>query len=270
MSNEAPHDPGAGYLSANAVGFSGRDGRFVLQPLSPREIQARVRAGASPEVVSSETGWPLDKVARYAEPPLGERAYIAEQASGVEISRSRGGSTLHQSVCTRLSVDTESEAVTWDSYRTEDGRWVVTAFHDGGSVGTWLFEIVGRTVHPQDASARALMGAGPTEVPQETAQVAPAEVDDSVEAWETPEPSARPRLVSITSDPTAPASEASSERESEFSAPTAERPAEQQQTALIEEPASAPRRTKRSKGKKGRASVPSWDEILFGATRDSE
>lgn len=244
-------------------------GRFVLQPLSPREIQARVRAGASPEVVASETGWPLDKVARYAEPPLGERAYIAEQARGVEISRSRGGSTLHESVCTRLSVDTESEAVTWDSYRTEDGRWVVTAFHDGGSVGTWLFEMVGRTVHPQDASARALMGAGPTEVPHETAVEETVEAD-AVEVVETPETSMRPRLVSITSDPTAIAPEASRESESDYAAPPVEPPAEQQQTALIEEPASTPRRTKRSKGKKGRASVPSWDEILFGASRDSE
>ena len=132
--------------------------------MSPREIQARVRAGASPEVVASETGWPLDKVTRYAEPPLGERAYMAEQARDVEISRSRGGSTLHQSVCTRLSVDPEGTDVTWDSYRADDGRWVVTAYHAHQGVGTWYYEAVGRTVHLADASARALMGGGPTEV----------------------------------------------------------------------------------------------------------
>lgn len=229
-----------------------------------------MRAGASPEVVASETGWPLDKVARYAEPPLGERAYIAEQASGVEISRSRGGSTLHESVCARLSVDTESDAVTWDAFRADDGRWVVTALHDGTSVGTWLFEMVGRTVHPQDASARALMGAGPTEVPQESMVVEQADAQASATAVDTPEPSTRPRLVSITSDPTSPPPDVSRDHEPNHDISTVQPQQELEQTALVDETASAPRRTKRSKSKKGRASVPSWDEILFGATRDSE
>jgi hypothetical protein len=42
------------------------------------------------------------------------------------------------------------------------------------------------------------------------------------------------------------------------------------QDTLIPEDAGAPKRAKRTKSKRGRASVPSWDEILFGATKDSE
>ncbi|MEL0148382.1 MAG: hypothetical protein VW937_08065, partial [Actinomycetota bacterium] len=42
------------------------------------------------------------------------------------------------------------------------------------------------------------------------------------------------------------------------------------QDILIPEDAGAPKRAKRTKSKRGRASVPSWDEILFGATKDSE
>ena len=42
------------------------------------------------------------------------------------------------------------------------------------------------------------------------------------------------------------------------------------QDALIPEEAEAPKRAKRTKSKRGRASVPSWDEILFGATKVSE
>lgn len=33
---------------------------------------------------------------------------------------------------------------------------------------------------------------------------------------------------------------------------------------------SGPKRAKRTKTKKGRASVPSWDEILFGASRPQD
>ena len=252
--------------------------------MSPREIQARVRAGASPEVVASETGWPLDKVTRYAEPPLGERAYMAEQARDVEISRSRGGSTLHQSVCTRLSVDPDGTDVTWDSYRADDGRWVVTAYHTHKGVGTWYFEAVGRTVHPADASARALMGGGPTEVADDAPPPPPAPEPvatptppaDANEQSDTttddePQQAPRPRLVSITSDPTSdPTAEPTSDEMSagEEVSDTAT-PATAQDT-LIPEDAGAPKRAKRTKSKRGRASVPSWDEILFGATKDSD
>jgi hypothetical protein len=229
-------------------------------------------------------------VARYADPPLGERAYIAEQAQAVEISRSRGGSTLHESVCARLSVDPATSYVTWDSYRAEDGRWIVTAFHDGGSVGTWIYEVVGRSVHPVDASARALMGAGPTEVTSAAeASSAPEEAsaarsnpagDDSAPEPET-ESAPRPRLVSITSDPTASEQSASEQAASDprdDAAGTSQEPeptadatesSTSNQDALIPQ-SPAPKRTKRAKGKKGRASIPSWDEILFGATKDSE
>ena len=247
--------------------------------MSPREIQARVRAGASPEVVASETGWPLDKVIRYAEPPLGERAYMAEQARDVEISRSRGGSTLHQSVCTRLSVDPEGTDVTWDSYRAYDGRWGVKAYHAHQGVGTWYYEAVGRTVHPADASARALMGGGPTEVADDAPPPSvAAPVDDADNSGDEPddEPQQvpRPRLVSITSDPTSDApsdapSDEKPEGEDASDIATSATPATAQDT-LVPDDAGTPKRAKRTKGKRGRASVPSWDEILFGATKDSE
>lgn len=207
---------------------------------------------------------------RYAEPLLGERSYVAEQASRVEISRSRGGATLHESVCIRLQVDPDTSLVTWDSYRSPEGRWIVTAFHDGGGVGTWIFDEVGHTVHPQDESARALMGGGPaavtesveaTERVEETEPTGSAEESAEVAADEVQvvedAPQSRPRLVSVTSDP------------------TAQEPVEANQEELISEedvpeaPA-PPRREKRSKGKRGRASVPSWDEILFGASKQTD
>ena len=285
----------------------------ILQPLSPREIQARVRAGASPEVVAAETGWPLDRVIRYAEPLLGERSYVASQAAAVEVSRSRGGATLHQSVCVRLDVDPETQAVSWDSYRNPEGRWVVTAFHDGAAVGTWLFEEVGRSVHPQDEAARALMGGGPTVVTTaDEGQPEPSVISDQGysgaddaggfdEGGQTApgaKTAGRPRLVSVTSDPTAtqspqtpatrsgdaePASELFSTDQLEadqFEADQVdnEQPGNQDESGSSDSSSStsnpaapaAPKRAKRSKGKRGRTSVPSWDEILFGATKNDD
>ena len=208
-------------------------------------------------MVAAETGWPLDRVTRYAQPPLGERAYVAEQARAVEISRSRGGSTLEESVAVRLSVD--PQVVDWDSYRSDEGRWVVTASHRGAVVGTWVYEAVGRSVHPLDESARALMGGGPSLVGDASpAPSEPAHTPAAEPAAEEPqsEPT-RPRLVSVTSDPTA---------------HTTAHESDSPQGELLEQVdvSTAPRRAKRAKTKKGRASVPSWDEILFGASKPED
>lgn len=247
----------------------------ALQPLSPREIQARVRAGASPQDVAAETGWPLDKVERYAQPPLGERAYVAELARAVEISRSRGGANLEESVCARL--DARPEDVRWDAYRTPDGRWIVVAGLDSGQVGAWVFELLGRTVHPLDESARALMGGGPSVVqdtrdevrtearidPPEDLAASAEQTDASqaatLERLEQP----RPRLVSITSDPTAGLDDR----------PAGSHGSDDPHLDSLLDPAdvpASPKRSKRTKSKKGRASVPSWDEILFGASRPQD
>lgn len=227
-----------------------------------------MRAGASPESVAAETGWPLDKVARYADPPLGERAYVAEQARAVEISRSRGGSTLEESVAVRLSVDPQD--VAWDSYRTDEGKWIVTASSAGALVGAWVYETVGRSVHPLDESARALMGGGPSAVTDVAPTVAPTVERTEPEPGagptpsppvESPSPQApsqpRPRLVSVSSDPTGGSRLPASSHD---------------QVALLEnsDVTGAPRRAKREKSKKGRASVPSWDEILFGASKPED
>lgn len=212
--------------------------------------------------MAAETGWPLDKVARYAAPPLSERAYIAEQAKAVEISRSRGGSTLEQSVAARMDVAPSD--VEWDSHRTSDGRWLVTAEVDSRIVGTWAFEAVGRTVHPQDESARALMGGGPSAIgttetptaPAESAERRPVEEVDHSEQVDPGAAPARPRLVSVTSDP--------------VQTQQASADAGEQEELLDQSELSVPQRTKRTKSKKGRASVPSWDEILFGASRPQD
>ena len=212
----------------------------ALEPLSPREIQFRVRAGESPEAIAESTGWPLDRVTRYAEPPLGERAYVAERARSTYIHLTRGGATLAEIIAST----TGSTDLDWDSFYT-NGQWVVTA-----SVGIesahWTFEPTGNTVHPINDTARSWMGLEP--VRQVSGQPAQdAQVSDTVILEGTTTSRTEPlRLVSVP-----PSSESSLPETS------------------IREPA-APPVTPQKKSRRGRAKVPSWDEILFGEPKNSD
>jgi hypothetical protein len=174
--------------------------------------------------VVAETGWPADKVARYAEPPLRERAYIVELAQRAYVRGTTGTTVL-------LDVVTDTwRGATWDAYRAEDGRWRVTASRDRQKA-TWIYEPTGRTVQAVDAAASRILGAEVSEVGHaEQPTMAPVEE--------------RPKLLSVPTPPV-------------HTAPPAAHPP-------IEEPRSA------KKGRRGRARVPSWDEILFGATRSED
>jgi hypothetical protein len=248
---------------------------MALQTFSPREIQARVRGGESAEVVAAETGWPLDKVLRYAEPLLAERAFIAEQAQSVEIRRSGGGATLLESAHAALDdagSSADRDAIGWDAWRREDGKWIVTATYSdrgGAHVAQWSYDHGGRNIHPLDDEARLLMGARPVAVPDPEVDIAealdlvadiPVVREDAVEA--------RPHLVAV------PDADDEVEEPALFEEPAA--PTHANETVTIEHPSvseepvrKAPARKPKAP-RKGRASVPSWDEILFGATKSDD
>ena len=254
----------------------------ALSTFSPREVQSRVRAGASAEEVAAETGWPQDRVLRYAEPLLAERAYIAEQAQAVEVRRSGGGATLRQSAATAVGVDPESDQIVWDARRREDGKWVVSArFADRGRdrLAEWTYDHAGHNLHPLDDDARALMGVRTVE-----AEAVDAITDALDLIAERPGPTeSRPRLVAVpdaepepgestaaSPDPTVDEGgqttiaipHPSSPAAAPSPAPVDQAPVEPEPTAPANGKASA-----KSKARKRRASVPSWDEILFGATK---
>ena len=54
--------------------------------MSPRDIQARIRGGATAAEVAELSGLPLAKVERYEGPVLAEREYVAQQARKVEVA----------------------------------------------------------------------------------------------------------------------------------------------------------------------------------------
>src|SRR5690242_21866473 len=63
----------------------------LANTLPPRVIQARIRAGETPEQVALASGTRIDRVMRFAHPVLQERSRIAEQSLHARVRLSDGG-----------------------------------------------------------------------------------------------------------------------------------------------------------------------------------
>src|SRR3954447_2289213 len=126
--------------------------------LPPRVIQARIRAGETPEQVAAASGTRVERIMRFAHPVIQERERVAEQARDGRVRLSEGTPSvaLQQFMTDRLRlIDADLEDVSWDAYRSSDGTWQVTgAWRAGDKSGTtqWTFDIPSRTVAPSDAA----------------------------------------------------------------------------------------------------------------------
>lgn len=103
--------------------------------LRPREIQSRIRAGASVAELAEIAGVSPAKIDRYAHPVLLERTRAAELARASHPLTLDGPSTatLGELVAECLVLRGEVPAnARWDAWKTEEGQWVVQlAFHEG-------------------------------------------------------------------------------------------------------------------------------------------
>jgi len=100
----------------------------VTNMLSPKEIQAKIRAGASVEQVAEGSGSDLARVRRFAHPVLLERARAAELATAAHPVLADGPAvlTLLETVSAALVTrGLEPDKLSWDAWRNEDSRWTV-------------------------------------------------------------------------------------------------------------------------------------------------
>jgi DUF3071 family protein len=100
----------------------------VPNVLRPKEIQAKIRAGASVEQIASAAGVDIERVQRFANPVLLERIRAAELATAAHPVLADGPSvlTLLETVTTALVArGLDPEATSWDAWRNEDSRWTV-------------------------------------------------------------------------------------------------------------------------------------------------
>ncbi len=133
--------------------------------LRPRDIQARIRAGESPEAVAAAAQTTLDRVMTYATPVLAERAHIADRAQRASVRRVAGDGParlLAEAVAERLRTrNIDPDTVEWDSWRREDGRWTLVADYRSGERprhAEFVFDTAGRYVVAEDDEARWLVG----------------------------------------------------------------------------------------------------------------
>jgi hypothetical protein len=155
-------------LRAAARGDLARLGQIAIElesQLRPREIQARIRSGASVEQVASAAGVPLQKIERFAYPVLLERSRTADVAQRAHPVRADGpdirtlGDVVAHTFGLRGQEYTDAE---WDSWKGEDGKWVVAlSWHAGRSDNRahWTFQpgAHGGTVTAVDEHANDLV-----------------------------------------------------------------------------------------------------------------
>ncbi|MDM4722232.1 septation protein SepH [Micromonospora sp. WMMA1363] len=156
-------EPGAPPLAVAPV--SAAD---LAPSLSPRDIQARIRAGESAEDVARIAGVPVDRVLRYAGPVLQERAMLAQHARRTRLRGGEKATPLAEVVNGRLAQHgIDAEKISWDAWRRDDGTWRIVATWPSGKAtaqAVWDLDKTRQTVAPHDDMAQYLCAERPTPI----------------------------------------------------------------------------------------------------------
>lgn len=253
------------HLRAALRGETVREGQLAIalaSQLSPRDIQSRVRAGASADEVAEAAGIPLERVLRFAAPVLDERAHMARRGRTVLL---RNESMLElgtvDEVATRaLAARGAADSMTWDAWRRDDGRWLVACRwleqHEEHTA-LWVLDASAGSATPLDDDARALAGMRVGGPARPDDQPAPARLA-VVRPPKPSSPPSGPADVLEDETPTGPIRPVTDDDTGVL------RLTDLADNVTVHE---APVRTSRSvrdTGGRQRPAVPSWDEIMFG------
>lgn len=172
--------------------------------LRPRDIQARIRAGASPEDVAAAAGIPVERLAAFAAPVVAEREHVAGLARTNPVRR-RGETTSHRALRNAVAdslaaLGVDADDVAWDAWKLEDRRWRVRATWGGDDtehVADFAYDQAGRFSVADNEEARLLVGDSTRTPPVAPAQddlalVRALSVADEVADEPTPAPEAQP------------------------------------------------------------------------------
>ena len=209
--------------------------------LSVKDIQRRLRHGESAQDIARESGTSIEKIERFSSPIVQERSFIIDKAHAVIVRREPGQDpiTLFDAVISRLAPrNISQEDLAWNAWRHPDGTWSLSLSYpnsDGHGDAIWEFDATRRSVVAQDENARWMMGDA-----QGVSKIAERARSESGLIYTDEQ---APAPIRITS------------------APEPIRNEPPRLVALREEPDESSARD----GVVGRAKVPSWDEIMFGA-----
>ena len=285
--------------------------------MAPREIQARIRAGATAQEVADSAGLPVAAVRRYEGPVIAEREYIAELARDTPVRHETGAPTLGDLVTDRLAArGVDVASLSWDAACEGSLPWTVLArfeVADGAREAQWAFDISARVLTASDDEARWLSeteldepvarrhlaavrdvvfdvtvgahGVDPEPAPVDRTAVMldalsarrghrqPVEIEDDGEAFEGFGPQHAFDFGFDSPPPGAHPADVEPEAEARvYPRPVAVTPREE--ALPVPEPLALPpadaepvaaHADERPRTRRGRAKVPSWDEIVFGA-----
>ncbi len=155
-------------LRAALRGDRARLGQLEIEmdsALRPRDIQARIRSGETPEAVASLAQVSVDKIMPYCVPVLAEREHVAELARRSHVRRKNAegpARRLADVVTERLrgrGIDLDSAQ--WDAWRRDDGRWSIGVAYRSGErerAALFVFDSMGRYSVAEDDEAKWLTG----------------------------------------------------------------------------------------------------------------
>ena len=131
--------------------------------LSPAEIQARLRSGASVRAVAKAAGTDEEWIRRWEQPIVAERATVLQAALAGKVERSRLGPSkdaLARAVEVNLAKrNVDAEDISWEASRRRDGRWRVAVsypYRGRKRSATWTWSPSDRELAPASDAARDL------------------------------------------------------------------------------------------------------------------
>jgi hypothetical protein len=243
--------------------------------MSVKEIQRRLRAGETMEVIARDGNISVDKVERFAGPILQERLFIIDQVHGLTPRRdgketAKDASTFLDIVISKLAPrGVDIDAIDWNTWRIEDGSWTIELHYpnrDGVGSAQFSFDTHRRSITPLDDNAAWMTGeAAPVRrIEPGLVYAEPSHPSRIEERTEPREPiridSAPVRSISSILDDLPDNDPTDEEFEAEVSRETP------RLVSIRETPAPGDSQD----GITARAKVPSWDEIMFGRKTTEE
>lgn len=255
--------------------------------LTPREIQARFRAGQQAQEIARLAGVPVERVQRFEPPIRAERDRVAGQAQRAVVSDAADlytgqplGALVEEQLRGAAGRRAGTAELTWDAWRRTDGRWVVEVTWGARGRGSaqWLWDPVrlrlsalsaaaedfSRGRGGTSASARPAAPATAPATPHDPAVGDGAEPDPDVNLAPEPEPVADPGEAPGP----APAAGVPAAASSTGSHPERPRPGSARTgSARTGSPRTGSARPNGSRANSPRrASVPAWSDVLLGTS----
>jgi hypothetical protein len=263
-------------LRAAARGDVSRLGQLEIEmesQLRPREIQARIRAGATVEEVAAAAGTDPVRIERFAYPVLLERSSTAEKAQRGHLMSNGvpGRRRLADIVGAVLAERGQNDELSWDAFKDDKGWLLCASWRAGRSENRahWRYHPGpdGGTLTAHDDAATELIDPAPK--PLRTVRAAAPVTDDpptqeipKIPSEPTPARSAAEMPVEVVDDTTT----VVDERSAVIPASAAHREARTgtESARGADEPGRKP--TARAAKRGNRPVMPSWEDVLLGGS----